>query len=306
MDPFSRFSHYFAAVADSGSLRKAAEKLHVSASAMNRQILLAEEMMGTLLFERLPSGLKLTTAGELLYDDIRRWNREFSRTRERFDELQGLKRGHVSVALIAALNEGVMVEALAAAAQAYPWLTFDLAIHDSQTIAGQVADARVDFGLLLDPVEHSGLEVRAFCEMPIGVVMAADHPLTCHSSLSLGQISEYRHILPTAPLMIHERTAMLYSRHNLMPEATVHCNDIRMIKSLVRAGAGVSLLSLLDVRPEIASGELAFVPLHGRAVRPLTLALCVAPKRQLSRAAQVVIQRLTEVLERLSVEKVAR
>lgn len=303
MDPFSRFSRYFAAVATSGSLRKAAEQLHVSASAINRQILQAEEAMGTLLFERLPAGLKLTSAGEMLYDDIRRWDREFHRTRQRFDELQGLKRGHVSVALIAALNEGVVVDALAAVAHDYPWLTFDLAVHDSQTIVGRVASAEVDFGLLLDPVAHSGLEVRAFCALPVGVVMPADHPLAQQPSLSFGQLSENRHIMPTAPLMVHERTAMLYGRHGLTPQATISCNDIRLIKSLVCAGAGLAVLSLLDVRQEVVKGELAFVPLHGQAVHPLTLALCVAPKRQLSRAAQLVIQRLSLVLENLAQEQ---
>ncbi|ORU02224.1 LysR family transcriptional regulator, partial [Klebsiella pneumoniae] len=54
MSPFSRFAHYFIAVARCGSLRRAAEQLHISASAINRQILQAEEAFGTPLFERLP------------------------------------------------------------------------------------------------------------------------------------------------------------------------------------------------------------------------------------------------------------
>lgn len=78
MSPFSRFAIYFAAVARSGSLRRAAEKLHISASAINRQILQAEEEFGTPLFERLPEGLRMTTAGELLYDNLLRWQRSFS------------------------------------------------------------------------------------------------------------------------------------------------------------------------------------------------------------------------------------
>lgn len=71
MSPFSRFAHYFIAVARCGSLRRAAEQLHISASAINRQILQAEEAFGTPLFERLPEGLRMTTAGELLYDKPR-------------------------------------------------------------------------------------------------------------------------------------------------------------------------------------------------------------------------------------------
>ncbi|PLF49104.1 LysR family transcriptional regulator, partial [Klebsiella pneumoniae] len=97
MSPFSRFAHYFIAVARCGSLRRAAEQLHISASAINRQILQAEEAFGTPLFERLPEGLRMTTAGELLYDNLLRWQKEFRQTRQKFDELQGMKRGSVSV-----------------------------------------------------------------------------------------------------------------------------------------------------------------------------------------------------------------
>jgi molybdenum-dependent DNA-binding transcriptional regulator ModE len=78
MSPFSRFALYFAEVARSGSLRRAAEKLHISASAINRQILQAEEAFGTPLFERLPEGLRMTTAGELLYDNLLRWQKSFA------------------------------------------------------------------------------------------------------------------------------------------------------------------------------------------------------------------------------------
>lgn len=106
MSPFSRFAHYFIAVARCGSLRRAAEQLHISASAINRQILQAEEAFGTPLFERLPEGLRMTTAGELLYDNLLRWQKEFRQTRQKFDELQGMKRGSVSVGMVQALAEG--------------------------------------------------------------------------------------------------------------------------------------------------------------------------------------------------------
>ena len=113
MSPFSRFAHYFIAVARCGSLRRAAEQLHISASAINRQILQAEEAFGTPLFERLPEGLRMTTAGELLYDNLLRWQKEFRQTRQKFDELQGMKRGSVSVGMVQALAEGGFAAALA-------------------------------------------------------------------------------------------------------------------------------------------------------------------------------------------------
>ncbi|STT03453.1 transcriptional regulator [Klebsiella pneumoniae] len=67
--------------------------------------------------------------------------------------------------------------------------------------------------------------------------------------------------------------ALLYRHHDFAPENTISCNDIRLIKSLVLRGSGVTLLSLLDVLDEVQRGQLAFVPLRSTLLRPLTLAL---------------------------------
>ena len=55
---------YFNMVAELGSIREAAQRLHVSASAINRQILNLEELIGERLFERRRTGMVLTEAGE--------------------------------------------------------------------------------------------------------------------------------------------------------------------------------------------------------------------------------------------------
>lgn len=297
MSPFSRFARYFAEVARCGSLRRAAEKLHISASAINRQILQAEEEFGTPLFERLPEGLRMTTAGELLYDNLLRWQKEFQLTRQKFDELQGLKRGTVSVGMVQALAEGRFASALADIIIGQPWLELNLQVADSQTVSQKVRQAELDFGLLLDPEGLAGLDVLAFAELAVGVVMRADHALAASPSLSLGDLSEARHILPGAPLIVHDRVDMLYRHYDFAPSNTINCNDIRLIKSLVLKGSGVTVLSLLDVLDEVKNGQLAFVPLRNKLLRPLTLALCTAPARQLSRPAQMAIQKLTQVLE---------
>jgi hypothetical protein len=62
---FSRFARYFDAVARLGSIRRAAEQLAVSPSAIDRQLSHAEDELGARLFERLPRGLRLTASGEM-------------------------------------------------------------------------------------------------------------------------------------------------------------------------------------------------------------------------------------------------
>jgi len=92
-------------VARRGSIRRAAERLHIALSAVDRQILQLESQIGMPLFERLPQGLRLTAAGEFLVDAIRRSRRELMRVKSQIDDLKGLRRGEVSIALVEGATE---------------------------------------------------------------------------------------------------------------------------------------------------------------------------------------------------------
>lgn len=298
MPTFSRFTRYFTEVAHWRSIRRAAEALHVSASAIDRQILKAEQELGVQLFERLPSGLRLTSAGELLLVDVRRWEKSYQRTLEQFDELKGLRRGHVEIAMIDALSEGIVVDALAQLIDEHPGLTFGLQTEDNQKVADKVIAAEVDFGLLLDPVSGIDLEVVAFAEIPLGICMPVGHALSGRASLQLNEVlDEHRLLLPAAPLIVNEHAKVVYQRQHIDTRRCIRCNDVRTLRALVRQGVGVGLLSQLDVLPDLADGRLAFVPLREGLAKPMTLSLCVAPQRQLSRAAQAMLKVLAPRVE---------
>ena len=59
-------AHYINAVAKAGSIRQAAEALSITSAALNRRILSMEAELGVQIFERLPRGVRLSSAGELL------------------------------------------------------------------------------------------------------------------------------------------------------------------------------------------------------------------------------------------------
>ena len=67
------------AVAREKSIRKAAEKLAITSTALNRRILQIEDELGQPLFERLASGVRLNTAGELFVQHIRTQTAELAR-----------------------------------------------------------------------------------------------------------------------------------------------------------------------------------------------------------------------------------
>ncbi|MDR6543052.1 DNA-binding transcriptional LysR family regulator [Acinetobacter bereziniae] len=299
---FSRFSDYFIAVAKTGSLRKAADQLYISVSAIHRQIALAEEEFGIDLFERLPNGLKLTLAGELLYADLIKWQKEFQLTRNRFDEIQGLSRGTIDCGLITALSDGFVLDSIQYMYENYPWINFNFHIQDSEKVSNMIMDAEIDFGILLNPKGHHQLEVLAFVEIPIGFVLPKAHPLTKTEKIHLSDTLNDQHLIPSAPLIIQDYVQTLYKHYQLAPQHQLECNDIRMIMSLIQKNLGIGLLSYIDVYPYLEQDELCFKPIREKGLYPLTLALCVAPKRQLSRVSQVMIKHLIEQIERFKLK----
>jgi DNA-binding transcriptional LysR family regulator len=168
MPAFSRFLRYFMVVGRLGSIRKAAEALNVSASAIDRQILNVEAELGVQLFERLPTGLRLTAAGELLMASGGRWQQEMAGLRAQVEDLRGLKRGHVEIAVINALAKGYIPDVIGAVQARYPGITVGLKVQASEDIHAVIVDGSVDFGIMFEPQSHKDLTVRAFAEVSLG------------------------------------------------------------------------------------------------------------------------------------------
>jgi DNA-binding transcriptional LysR family regulator len=283
---FSRFTRYFAAIAELGSIRKAAEALHVSASAIDRQVLQAEKTIGAPLFERFHGGLRPTAAGEIFIGLIRRWQQEYQHALAQVDELQGLKRGHVEIAVIDALTEGMVAEAIGRISAAHPGLTVGVQVLDNEEVARQISSCAVDFGLLLQPASMTGLEALHSIDIPLGVVFQRGHILGEHARLRLSQTLDFKTILPGAPLVISDHVNALYERHQVDTSTFMSCNNTQMMRSLVREGVGIGVLCWLDVVADVSHQRLEFRALEDPRLLPLKLHLCVASRRQISYTAR--------------------
>ncbi len=211
MFAFSRFLLYFTEVARQGSFRKASEALHVSASSIDRQILRVEQELAMPLFERHPTGLRLTAAGELLLHAANNWKKDFTRVCEQLDDLRGLRRGHVRIATIDAINRHFFSTMLKEVHKHYPNISFTLTTINNIHIQQALISGEADFGIMLNPQTSRELQVRAFAEMNMGIVVPTGHPLASRSAVRFSQCLDYPFILPSAPLMISEPVEALPS-----------------------------------------------------------------------------------------------
>ena len=119
-----RILRYVDEVARTGSIRKAADQLNVTASAVNRRIMDLEEELGAQLFERRPRGVRLTAAGEVFVHYLREQDGGVERMKSQIEDLKGLRRGTVRIACSQALALDFLPREIAAFRARHPMVSF--------------------------------------------------------------------------------------------------------------------------------------------------------------------------------------
>ena len=138
---------YFDEVARQGSIRRAADQLHVAASAVNRQILKLEDELGVPLFERLPRGLRLSSAGELLVYQVRQWQRDERQLLGVLDDIRGTGTSEVRVASVESVTDRLLPVTIRRFMERYPRVRFDLSTDLTDPIIDAILSGEADIGL---------------------------------------------------------------------------------------------------------------------------------------------------------------
>lgn len=120
----------FHAVADAGSLTHAGDVLHLSQSAVSRQIRALEESLGTTLFHRHARGLILTEQGELLFDATSSMVRKLDTTAARIRDSEEHVFGELKVTTTTGFGTMWLVPRLAKLYDRYPDLKIDLMLEE--------------------------------------------------------------------------------------------------------------------------------------------------------------------------------
>ena len=120
----------FHAVAEAGSLTHAGDALHLSQSAVSRQVRALEEGLGTTLFHRHARGLILTEQGEMLFDATKAMNRKLDTTAARIRDSEEHVFGELKVTTTTGFGTLWLVPRLAKLYERYPDLKIDLLLEE--------------------------------------------------------------------------------------------------------------------------------------------------------------------------------
>jgi len=172
-----RFLRYIDEIARVGSIRQAAERLHVAPSAVNRRLQDLEAELGTPIFERLPRGMRLTAAGELFIDYVRSRAAALEQVRSNIEALRGLRRGTVRIATSQALAPAFLPKTIASFRQTHPLVQFEVQVADHQRALAALRAFESDLALVFNLPPEPGVERRLLSEQRLVAVMHASHPL---------------------------------------------------------------------------------------------------------------------------------
>ncbi|MGW0520444.1 LysR family transcriptional regulator [Crossiella sp. NPDC003009] len=178
MDVDTRLLRYFAAVAELGSLSRAAERLFVSQPALTKQVRRLEEQLGSPLFVRSRNGMALTEAGRALAARVPSvlagWDEVVRETRVAAGRAAKVLR----VGFIASAANEATQEIIAEFGRRRPGWRVDMRQAAWSNPTAGLADGEVDVALLRLPVPgQEALRVAVLFSEPRWIALAAGHPL---------------------------------------------------------------------------------------------------------------------------------
>ena len=191
------------AVVQHGSFRKAADKMAITSTALNRRIISFEQEMGVKLFERKPNGVALTVAGEVMIDHIRKYFSDFDRVRSTIDDLSGVRRGHVSICTSVQLDP-VLPSQVRDYRNEHPGVTFDINFAKPPVVQSSLVDYRSDLGIFLGPLDQRVLQSIYAVPLTVDAIMRSDHPLAKSARVSAGDCTEFEVALPSPEMGVRD------------------------------------------------------------------------------------------------------
>ena len=292
--------HYFAKVVEVGSIRTAAERLHVAASAVGRQIVILEEEVGAPLLERGRGRAKLmlTSAGEIVLRYIRRTESELSQVRTEIEALKGLRKGHIRLGVPETLVVSVLPSILVAFNQRYPGLTYEVQVHGSPRLVDMVGREELDLAITFNPPPMLNVKHLFERQLTTSVLMASDHPLAGRASLKLSDCADYGLAMPDESISAKRDYDEMLAKARIRPRLFLVTNSYELMRSVAKKGLAITIVNAQLGEAPCGPGY-RYVPLKDPRVKPQRVTLCVFGARSPSPAVAVFIEQLRLEFEKL-------
>lgn len=288
------------AIARAGSIRRAADAMNITPSALNRRLLAVEDELDAPLFERLAVGVRLSAAGELFVAHARRQMADMERVRSHIEDMKGVRRGHVAFGYDHALVAEGFGDALHRYRGQHPDVSFAIERAGRDDIVRGLAEYRFDLAGIVQGAPAANLTVLATAPLAIAAVMHPTHPLAHEATVGFAQLLAHPLVLPRHGSLRHLLDAAA-RRQDYELRPILQC-ELAFAGPTIAEGHAVGFQINTATRTETVLAGTRIVPLDSRDVPQPTLHLVQLRGRPLSVAAGRFADMLTQRFARYSGE----
>src|SRR6478735_425984 len=233
------------AIAECGSLTRAAERLGLAQPALTQTLNRLESEIGAKLFERSRRGAALTEAGLAIVEDLRAALAHGDAAAERARAMGAGRAGRLTIGFVTHAVYEVLPRALRRLHMAHPQLDVVLREMSNADQVDALEGGRIDLALLHPPVPVTArVHERRLGEEAMVVALPADHELAADGCVSMAEIAAHGLVWFPAQQMPLLRTLMLGAFRSAGLDLRVRqdANRTLTVLACVAAGLGWSLL----------------------------------------------------------------
>ena len=285
------------AVARAGSIRKAAEGMALTSTALNRRVLALEEELGVPIFERLPRGVRLSTAGELLIHHLRTQAADFDKLKSQIADLAGERRGHVAIACSQAFLPYFLPDQIGAYRRDHPGVTFSVRVRDRAAAEASLVDHSADLALIFEPVRLSEVQILGSARQTVHAVMAADHPLAVRETLRLRDCAAFPVALPTVQYGVRHLIDLALVKSSVALRVVMDADHFEFLRRYPAQEPLISFQIPIGLPPDPGPESIVSRPLDPRDVPEGRLYLCQLRGRTLPVAAAKFAAQVARTLD---------
>jgi DNA-binding transcriptional LysR family regulator len=286
------------AVAEAGSFTSAGRQLHLSQSAVSRQILLLEDELHEPLFLRIGRRIRITPAGATLLRLSQRVLDDITETRAGILDNQQTLSGSLRVVGGMTVCLYVFPALLKEYRRVHPNVEVRVAPGATPRLVRRLRTGAADLGLLTLPVDDPALVSVPVMREELLVATAPQHPLAKRRQITPQDLVGQPFVLFESGSNSRRTIDEFFVRERIEPKIVTETENVEIIKALVRIGLGIAIIPYQAVAREVRGGTLFCARIAGQQLVRET-GWVYRRAARVPRAVQAMMQALEAVRHRL-------
>lgn len=280
----------FLALADTGSVSRAARECHVTQPTASMQLKEITDSVGVPLYEVISRRVHLTDAGRDLARTARSIAEEWAAFEQRMDATKGLTRGKLRVAVVSTAKYFVP-RLLGTFCARHPEIDISLEVLNRDGVVQRLRENLDDLYIMSMPPTDIDLEDQVFMPNPLVLIASNSHPLAKRRKLDLDELSKQRFILRERGSGTRMAIDAHFKRLKFRPNLRLELGSNEAIKEAVAGDLGVSVVSSYALHGQAAEHGVSVLNVTGFPIESNWHVVRLKGK-QLSPIAKVFLEHL--------------